>query len=88
MEAILMEKGWSDTTFPDSSPEAVERGETIGSFLFPGRSFASGTDKWDADRKASGCRREHLPAVAGLRSGCSCRKLHPLIPYLSGMFST
>lgn len=67
MEAIRMEKGWSDTTFPDSSLEAVERGETIGSFSFPGRSFTSGTDKWDANRKASGCRKA-APSRSGWTS--------------------
>lgn len=49
-----MEKGWSDTGFPGSSLEAVERGETVGSFWFPGWSFTSAAGKWEPDGKASG----------------------------------
>lgn len=54
METTLMGKGWSGITFPDSSQKAVERRETIGSFLFPGWSFTFDTDKWKPDTKASG----------------------------------
>lgn len=46
-------KGRSDLGFPGSSQEAVERGETIGSFLFPGWSFTFDTGKWEPDPKAS-----------------------------------
>lgn len=45
-------KRWRDPTFPDSSQEVVERGETIGSFLFPRWSFTFDTGKWEPDREA------------------------------------
>lgn len=46
MKTILTEKGWSDTTLLDRK-EAVERGETVGRFSFPGRSFTFDLGKWD-----------------------------------------
>lgn len=51
MGTLLME-GWSGTTVHESSQEAVERGGTIGSFLFPGWSFTFDADKWAPDRRS------------------------------------
>jgi len=79
-----MEEGWSDTAFPDSSQEAVERGETMGSVAFSGWGFTLGADKWESGGRHRGAGGEAAPSLgaAGLQSRRSHGKLHPLVPSL------